>query len=130
MDKTSGTSLPDQITIIPNPGGLTLGTYLATETTSKTPLIPAGFGIVFLLLGLLAFNDKLRKHVMHAASAEHFATALRWSHVPVFVLLVALVGFVRLYLRAGRRWHHHLHRDRQLHPGRQLQRPGQLQLQG
>src|SRR5438094_73879 len=48
---------------------LGVGTYLATETTSKTPLIPAGFGIVFLLLGLLAFNDKLRKHVMHAASA-------------------------------------------------------------
>ena len=41
---------------------------------------------------------------MHAASPEHFATALRWSHVPVFVLVVALVGFVRLYLRAGRRW--------------------------
>src|SRR5581483_5545254 len=48
---------------------LGVGTYLATETSSKTPLIPAGFGVVFLLLGLLAFNDKMRKHAMHAASA-------------------------------------------------------------
>lgn len=48
---------------------LGIGTYLATDTTSKTPLIPAGFGIVFLLLGVVAFNDKIRKHAMHAASA-------------------------------------------------------------
>ena len=48
---------------------LGVGTYLAADTTSKTPLIPAAFGVAFLLLGLLAFHDKLRKHAMHAASA-------------------------------------------------------------
>jgi hypothetical protein len=31
-------------------------------------------------------------------------TALRWLHVPAWVFLVTLVGFVRLHLRAGRLW--------------------------
>ena len=30
--------------------------------------------------------------------------AVRWAHVPASVLIVSLVGFVRLYLRAGRLW--------------------------
>jgi uncharacterized membrane protein len=34
---------------------------------SPTALIPAAFGIVLLLCGLLAFKDNLRKHVMHLA---------------------------------------------------------------
>src|SRR5437762_1139346 len=42
--------------------------------------------------------------MMRAGTPEQFATAVRWSHVPACVLIVALVGFVRLYLRAGRRW--------------------------
>ena len=33
-----------------------------------TALIPAGFGGVLILCGLLAFNEKLRKHVMHFAA--------------------------------------------------------------
>ena len=42
--------------------------------------------------------------MMWAETPRQFATALRWLHVPAWVLLVALVGFVRLYLRAGRPW--------------------------
>jgi two-component system, LuxR family, sensor kinase FixL len=42
--------------------------------------------------------------MMRAGTPEQFATALRWLHVPAWALVVALVGFVRLYLRAGRRW--------------------------
>jgi PAS domain S-box-containing protein len=30
--------------------------------------------------------------------------AVRWAHLPAWVLIVSLVGFVRLYLRAGRLW--------------------------
>ena len=30
--------------------------------------------------------------------------ALRWAHAPAWVLIVSFVGFVRLYLRAGRLW--------------------------
>jgi two-component system, LuxR family, sensor kinase FixL len=29
---------------------------------------------------------------------------MRWAHLPAWVLIVSLVGFVRLYLRAGRLW--------------------------
>ena len=42
--------------------------------------------------------------MMHAGSPDAFATAVRWTHVPAWLLIVALVGFVRVYLHAGRRW--------------------------
>ena len=29
---------------------------------------------------------------------------IRWAHVPVFFAVISIVGFVRLYLRAGRPW--------------------------
>lgn len=35
---------------------------------SPTALIPAGFGLVLMLCGFLAFKDSLRKHVMHLAA--------------------------------------------------------------
>lgn len=37
--------------------------------TSNTALIPAGFGIALLVLGLFAFREGWRKHAMHAAAA-------------------------------------------------------------
>lgn len=42
--------------------------------------------------------------LMRAQSTDEYALVMRWGHVPVWVLLVSLVGFVRLYLRAGRPW--------------------------
>jgi two-component system, LuxR family, sensor kinase FixL len=42
--------------------------------------------------------------LMRTETAVQFGTALRWLHLPVWVLILALLGFVRLYLRAGRRW--------------------------
>ncbi len=35
---------------------------------SPTALIPAAIGAVLMLCGFLAFNDKMRKHVMHLAA--------------------------------------------------------------
>ena len=35
---------------------------------------------------------------------EQFATALRWLHVPGWIIVLTLIAFVRLYLQAGRRW--------------------------
>jgi two-component system, LuxR family, sensor kinase FixL len=42
--------------------------------------------------------------IMRAATPAQFATALRWLQVPTWVIVVSLVGFVRLHLRAGRPW--------------------------
>jgi two-component system, LuxR family, sensor kinase FixL len=41
--------------------------------------------------------------MMRAETPEQFATALRWLHVPIWVVIVTLIGFVLVYLRAGRR---------------------------
>jgi two-component system, LuxR family, sensor kinase FixL len=42
--------------------------------------------------------------MMRAETPGAFGMAVRWAHVPASVLIVSLVGFVRLYLRAGRLW--------------------------
>src|SRR5260221_2250411 len=40
--------------------------------------------------------------IMRAETPAEFGMAVRWAHVPAWVLIVSLVGFVRLCLRAGR----------------------------
>jgi two-component system, LuxR family, sensor kinase FixL len=42
--------------------------------------------------------------MMGAETPAAFGAAVRWGHLPIWVLFVSLVGFVRLYLRAGRLW--------------------------
>ena len=56
---------------------LGVGLYATSDSGSPTALIPAAFGVVLILLGLIArAGDKARKHAMHVAA------------------LVGLVGFV------------------------------------
>jgi signal transduction histidine kinase len=40
--------------------------------------------------------------MMRAETPVGFGTALRWAHAPAWVVFMSLVGFVRVYLRAGR----------------------------
>jgi len=56
---------------------LGIGGFVLTGSTHKTALIPCFFGVLFLIFGLLARKDNLRKHVMHAA---------------VLIALLALLG--------------------------------------
>jgi len=42
--------------------------------------------------------------MIRAETPAQFATALRWLQVPVWVLILSLVAFVRIRLRAGRPW--------------------------
>jgi two-component system sensor kinase FixL len=42
--------------------------------------------------------------VMRAVSIEQMATLLRWAQLPLFVVWVAIVCFVRFYFAAGRLW--------------------------
>jgi hypothetical protein len=55
---------------------LGLGGYVLTGAASLTALIPAAFGLLFVLAGVLARDDGKRMHAMHAA------------------VLIALLGFV------------------------------------
>jgi two-component system sensor kinase FixL len=42
--------------------------------------------------------------MMHAGTVGQYEALIRWIHVPVWLLTVAFVAFVRLYLHAGRPW--------------------------
>jgi two-component system sensor kinase FixL len=42
--------------------------------------------------------------MMRAGTVGQYEALIRWIHVPVWVLTVAFVAFVRLYLHAGRPW--------------------------
>jgi len=63
---------------------LGLAAFFLTGALHKTALIPAYFGVVLLLLGLLGQKENLRKHVMHAA---------------LLVVLLALFGTARSLLK-------------------------------
>jgi two-component system sensor kinase FixL len=41
---------------------------------------------------------------MRAETTAQYGAILRWAHLPVWMLIVSVVWFVRLYLRAGRSW--------------------------
>jgi hypothetical protein len=47
---------------------LGLGGYLGSDMVSVTALIPAAFGIVFCILGVLARDPAKLKHAMHTAA--------------------------------------------------------------
>ena len=50
--------------------------------------------------GIAVFELQL----IHSDTPEEYGAMLRWRYVPVWALVVSLVGFTRLYLRAGRSW--------------------------
>ena len=42
--------------------------------------------------------------IMHSRTAEEIARAIQWTHLPIFFLVLAIVGFVRSYFGTGRLW--------------------------
>ncbi len=42
--------------------------------------------------------------MLHTQTVERYEALMRWIHVPMWILLLSFVAFVRLYLRAGRLW--------------------------
>src|SRR5437667_12570522 len=61
--------------------------------------------LVFSVMAIaVAAFAALELAMMRAQTPEQFGMAVRWVHVPVWVIVVSLVIFVRLYLNAGRRW--------------------------
>src|SRR6266513_4319520 len=51
-----------------------------------------------------AFIAVFELQLIRAATSEEYGAILRWRALPVWVLVLSLVGFTRLYLRAGRSW--------------------------
>lgn len=62
----------------------------ADGKTSPTALIPAIFGALLIVCGVLAFNDKWRKHAMHLAAM-----------VGVLGILGGLMPLFRQYSKTG-----------------------------
>jgi PAS domain S-box-containing protein len=46
----------------------------------------------------------IERAMLHVQTVEQYGALIRWVHVPVWVLILSFVAFVRLYLRAGRPW--------------------------
>ena len=65
---------------------LGLAGYSLTGAVSLTALIPAAFGLVLTLAGVIARDDRRRKHALHAA---------------VLVALLGLLGSIRGLLQIG-----------------------------
>src|SRR5947199_1819615 len=42
--------------------------------------------------------------MLHSKTVAEYAALIRWIHLPVWVLTLSFVAFVRLYLHAGRPW--------------------------
>lgn len=59
------------------------------------------FAVTAVALGVYAFFE-LR--VLFAQTPQQLDAALRWAQVPLSLGLLALIGFVWIYLGAGRRW--------------------------
>src|SRR5438094_2355661 len=68
------------------------------DRTARANLI---FAVMATAVAVLA---ALELAMMRAETPAQFGIAVRWLHVPAWVIVASLVAFVRLYLRAGRRW--------------------------
>jgi PAS domain S-box-containing protein len=61
--------------------------------------------LVFSVMAIaVATFAVLELALMRAETPEQFGMTVRWMHVVAWVIIASLVGFVRLYLKAGRRW--------------------------
>ena len=69
---------------------LGVGGYVGTDMVSPTALIPAGFGLIFLIAGVLALNERRLKHAMHGAAV--FGVLGFFGSVPGFIKVVKSMG--------------------------------------
>ena len=86
--------------------------YVATGRVHRTALIPVLPGLIWLALGVLARNERMRKHAMHAAAAlslvgflamaRAIVNLIRWQtggadpERPAAVISQAILGFLFL----------------------------------
>jgi two-component system sensor kinase FixL len=75
--------------------------YLLIWCNRRTAWSYLLFSIMALATAFMAFCEF---EMMRAETPAQFATALRWMHVPALIIVMSTVGFVLVYLRAGRWW--------------------------
>ena len=77
------------------------GIYLLVWCKQREEWVPLVFSVTAVAgAALTAFELAL----LCAQTTAQYAALLRWVQLPVWVVVVSLVLFVRLYLRAGRAW--------------------------
>jgi PAS domain S-box-containing protein len=60
---------------------------------------------VFAILAVsVSANAACELLLMHAQTPERFGVILRWRHLPLGILVISIVVYLRLYLRAGSLW--------------------------
>jgi hypothetical protein len=78
---------------------------IALTTCLSGELHGAWVNLLFALAAVAVAGTAVAEMaMMHAQTTEQIAEALQWVHVPVFVLIVAIFGFVSLYFGTGRLW--------------------------
>ena len=77
------------------------GIYLVVWCKQRQVLAHLVFSITAVAAAAIAGFELA---MMHAGTVGQYEALVRWIHVPVWVLTVAFVAFVRLYLHAGRPW--------------------------
>src|SRR3954467_8514864 len=75
--------------------------YLISWFQQRANLDHLLFSIAAIAIAGIAASE-LR--MMRAQTPEEFGLALRWIHVPLCILILALVGFVCFNFRTGRAW--------------------------
>ncbi|HET7238181.1 MAG TPA: PAS domain-containing protein, partial [Terrimicrobiaceae bacterium] len=75
--------------------------HLLIAAKQRSAWVHILFSTAAIAVAGIAFGELV---IMHAQTTEQSARALRWLHVPVFVLFVTIVGFVSLYFGTGRFW--------------------------
>jgi len=81
---------------------LTLGViYLVVWCKQRESWVHLLFSCIAVAAAAIAIFEF---QLLQADTPAEYGALMRWRYVPVWVLVVSLVGFARLYLRAGRSW--------------------------
>src|SRR5215217_2146295 len=75
--------------------------YLAVWSRGRESLLRLLFSCIAVSAALIAAYEV---QLIRAESPEEYGAILRWRPLSTWVLVLSLVGFTRLYLRAGRSW--------------------------
>lgn len=77
------------------------GLHLLVWLRSRESAASLLFSIAAVAAGVIALQEIV---LMRAQTAAEYGEVLRWMHVPAAIIVIAIVWFIRLYLKAGRIW--------------------------